>query len=76
MENIIYINNKTGQHVPEGYSNTTAYYSEEAVKEILLQVVNDANHLIDISTTVHKTKLDAEKYIPHVVELLRKGGKK
>ena len=76
MENIIYINNKTGQHVPEGYPNTTAYYSEEAVKEILLQVVNDANHLIDVSTTVHKTKLDAKKYIPHVVELLRKGGKK
>lgn len=76
MENIIYINNKTEQHVPEGYPNTTAYYSEEAVIEIIRQVVNDANHLIDISTTVHKIKLDAEKYIPHVVELLRKGGKK
>lgn len=76
MENIIYINNKTEQHVPEGYPNTTAYYSEETVIEIIRQVVNDANHLIDISTTVHKSKLDAEKYIPHVVELLRKGGKK
>ena len=76
MENIIYINNKTEQHVPEGYPNTTAYYREEAVIEIIRQVVNDANHLIDISTTVHKIKLDAEKYIPHVVELLRKGGKK
>lgn len=35
MENIIYINNKTGQHVPEGYPNTTAYYSEKAIREAL-----------------------------------------
>ncbi|MBQ6069983.1 MAG: hypothetical protein IJK84_10815 [Bacteroidales bacterium] len=35
MENIIYINNKTEQHVPEGYPNTTAYYSEELIRKVL-----------------------------------------
>lgn len=53
-----------------------AYFSEKHVREILKQVVNDANHLVDISTTLHKTKLDADKYIPHVMELLLKGGEK
>lgn len=52
------------------------YFSEQAVREILKQVVNDANTLIDISTTVHKTKLDADSYIPHIIELLMKGGEK
>lgn len=51
------------------------YFSEDAVKEAIKQVIDDANHLVDISTTVHKTKLDAEKYIPHIMELLLKGGK-
>lgn len=54
--------------------NDVAYFSEEHVRQILRKVVDDANHLIDISTTLHKTKLDSEKYIPHVIDLLMKGG--
>lgn len=50
------------------------YFSEEHIRQILREVVEDANHLIDISTTLHKTKLDADNYIPHVIDLLMKGG--
>lgn len=58
------------------YDNDVAYYSEEHIRQVLKQVVDDANHLIDISTTLHKTKLDSEKYIPHVIDLLMKGGER
>ena len=49
---------------------------EMAVRQILKQVVNDANTLIDVSTTAHKTKIDADKYIPHIIGLLLKGDEK
>lgn len=38
--------------------------------------VRDANTLIDVSTTAHKTKIDADKYIPHIIGLLLKGDEK
>lgn len=56
--------------------NDVTYFSEEHIRQVLKQVVDDANHLIDISTTLHKTKLDSEKYIPHVIDLLMKGGER
>ena len=52
------------------------FFSEEHIRQILREVVEDANHLIDISTTLHKTKLNADKYIPHIIDLLMKGGEK
>lgn len=58
----------------EPITDSYPYFSEQAVKDVLKQVVNDANRLIDTSTTIHKTKLDADKYIPHIIELLKKGG--
>lgn len=54
-------------------SSDVAYFSEEHIRETLKQVVDDANRLIDMSTTVHKIKIDTNKYIPHVMELLLKG---
>jgi len=54
-------------------SSDVVYFSEERIRETLKQVVDDANRLIDMSTTVHKIKIDANKYIPHVIELLLKG---
>jgi hypothetical protein len=60
----------------EPITDSYPYFSEQAVKEVMKQVVNDANHLIDISTTVHKTKLDADLYIPHIIDLLLKGVEK
>lgn len=54
--------------------NDVVYFSEEHVREVLKQVIVDANHLIDFSTTIHKTKFDSEKYIPYVIDLLMKGG--
>lgn len=54
--------------------NDAVFFSEEHIRQILREVVEDANHLIDISTTLHKTKLDADKYIPHIIDLLMKGG--
>ena len=54
-------------------SSDVAYFSEEHIRETLKQVVDDANRLIDASTTIHKIKIDANKYIPHVIELLVKG---
>lgn len=54
-------------------SSDVAYFSEEHIRETLKQVVGDANKLIDMSTTIHKIKIDTNKYIPHVIELLLKG---
>ena len=83
VPNIIYLgqNPITGEPYDEWQktkceSSDVAYFSEQAVREILKQVVNDANTLIDMSTTVHKTKLDADLYIPHIIELLMKGNEK
>jgi hypothetical protein len=68
---VIYIGKKVWSEEP--ITDSYPYFSEQAVKEVMKQVVEDANHLIDISTTLHKTKLDADKYIPHVIDLLMKG---
>lgn len=69
---IIYIGKTVWSEEP--ITDSYPYFSEQAVREVMKQVVNDANRLIDISTTIHKTKLDADKYIPHVIDLLMKGG--
>lgn len=69
---IIYIGKTVWSEEP--VTDSYPYFSEQAVKEVMKQVVNDVNRLIDISTTIHKTKLDADKYIPHVIDLLMKGG--
>jgi len=52
------------------------YFSEQAVKDVLKQVVNDANTLISCAkqSVVFTNKLDADKYIPHIIDLLLKGG--
>ena len=69
---VIYIGKTVWSEEP--ITDSYPYFSEQAIKEVMKQVVNDANRLIDISTTLHKTKLDADKYIPHVIDLLMKGG--
>ena len=78
--NIIYLgqNPTTGEPCGEWQKtkcdpSDVAYFSEERIRETLKQVVDDANRLIDASTTIHKIKIDANKYIPHVIELLLKG---
>lgn len=50
-----------------------AYFSKENVEEILKQVVDDANSLISCArrSAVFTSKLDADKYIPHVIDLLK-----
>ena len=58
----------------EPITDSYPYFSEQAIKEVMKQVVEDTNRLVDISTTIQKTKLDADKYIPHVIDLLMKGG--
>ena len=77
--NIIYLgqNPITGEPCDEWQntkceSSDVAYFSEGHIREILKQVVDDANQLIDRSTTIHKIKIDVNKYIPHVIELLLK----
>lgn len=69
---VIYIGKTVWSEEP--ITDSYPYFSEQAVKEVMKQVVNDANRLIDISTTIKKTKLDADKFIPHVIDLLMKGG--
>ena len=71
---VIYIGKTVWSEEP--ITDSYPYFSEQAVKEVMKQVVNDVNRLIDISTTLHKTKLDSEKYIPHVIDLLMKGGER
>lgn len=71
---VIYIGKTVWSEEP--ITDSYPYFSEQAVKEVMKQVVNDANRLVDISTTIQKTKLDADKYIPHVIDLLMKGGEK
>lgn len=53
------------------------YFSEEAVRKMLSKVVEDANSLIGCArrSAVFTSKLDASKYIPHIIDLL-KGGEK
>jgi len=69
---VIYIGKTVWSEEP--VTDSYPYFSEQAVKEVMKQVVNDVNRLIDISTTIKKTKLDADKFIPHVIDLLMKGG--
>ena len=71
---VIYIGKTVWSEEP--VTDSYPYFSEQAVKEVMKQVVNDANRLIDKSTTLHKTKFDSDKYIPHVIDLLMKGGEK
>jgi hypothetical protein len=49
------------------------YFSEENVIHIMKQVVEDANSLIGCArrSAVFTTKLDASKYIPHIINLLK-----
>lgn len=49
------------------------YFSEENVKHIMKQVVEDANSLIGCArrSAVFTTKLDESKYIPHIINLLK-----
>lgn len=58
--------------------NDAVYFSEEHVREVLKHVVEDANTLISCArqSAVFTTKLDGDKYIPHVIELLKKGNEK
>lgn len=60
----------------EPITDSYPYFSEQAVKEVMKQVVEDANTLISCArqSAVFTNKLDADKYIPHVIDLLMKGG--
>ena len=60
----------------EPITDSYPYFSEQAVKEVMKQVVNDANTLISCArqSAVFTNKLDADKYIPHIIDLLLKGG--
>ena len=47
MKDVIYINNHSGQMVEEGYPNSTAYYSEENVRNAIRYYLEQANRLIE-----------------------------
>ena len=49
------------------------YFSEANVRAVLSKVVEDANSLIGKArqSAVFTTKLDASKYIPHVIDLMK-----
>ena len=66
---IIYIGKTVWSEEP--VTDSYPYFSEQAVKEVMKQVVNDANSLISRARQ-SANKLDAEKYIPHVIDLLMK----
>jgi hypothetical protein len=60
----------------EPITDSYPYFSEQAVKEVMKQVVEDASTLISYArqSAVFTTKLDADRYIPHIIDLLLKGG--
>lgn len=47
MEECIYINNKTKQVVGKDYPNSTAYFSEENVRNAIRYYLEQANRLIE-----------------------------
>lgn len=68
---VIYIGKTVWSEEP--ITDSYPYFSEQAVKEVMKQVVNDANTLISCArqSAVFTTKLDASKYIPHIINLLK-----
>lgn len=71
---VIYIGKTVWSEEP--ITDSYPYFSEQAVKEVMKQVVEDANMLISCArqSAVFTNKIDADKYIPHIIDLLLKGG--
>ena len=80
MQDKIYISNTTGNVVPEGYPNATAYVSMEAFLRVSkraeeLQDINDSLKAINESLHLHGEQLFNEnKHLREIIREQQEGG--